>query len=514
VVVDLIRVNGNPQSPKVTAPAVLIAGPYVDSIKNARNNIKDDVKRSGQNYEIEDIYPSLKRENLWNVVNRAKFQNEPGIYLIRGPPDSFYVIRNYGYGMIQVIKIESEYKPISREKREEFENIIKKSGRTSITRGGYSFKCVQESFDHALGNGLIMLENLAIYNAFQPGNSALDEKDISALLEDMAKFVNSQTENLGFETVFYAYTVNTDNINGGASELMPVTEKMWEAKKTANKSGAKVLTFDYYNKNEKLINMEIGAMRIAAKAAAEKLLTEENDVLARSLKMFTDSIKKVEPTKAVIGDLARAKTDIVVIRGSGTYYSKQKSEEREISAKLHKDYGLETLPYSYKFGEGWFEDLTGEKGAERKSVLGRAVEILNDRMRNNEDDPRMIIFVPSESVDKVKEIIGQRYATVKDRISVIGELDSTPANGATDTVMHIVLGKGLLNYQRYQEKLEPEAKDRLVDLIKALVTNPEDITPAIMDELLKGIKYLRIKPVDFKDIEDWKKSQDDVLRAL
>ena len=217
---------------------------------------------------------------------------------------------------------------------------------------------------------------------------------------------------------------------------------------------------------------------------------------------------QVGAAKVVIGDLAQNKTDIVIMPGIDIYYPKQSAVGRATATKLHDDYGQDTIPYSYKYGDGWIESLTGKKG-----VLEKAVAALNSKTKD--EDARIILYVPSTSVESIKKIISRDHAANADRIYVIGETDkSIPENGIVDTVMHIVLAKGLLNYERYKEKMEPEAKDRIVELIKVLVANPGEITPAILDDLLKGIKYLSIKPVDFKDIEQWKKAQDQMLRSL
>ena len=91
--------------------------------------------------------------------------------------------------------------------------------------------------------------------------------------------------------------------------------------------------------------------------------------------------------------------------------------------------------------------------------------------------------------------------------------------------MHIILGKGLLNYERYNKgdygdvELDRDTKIRLLNFIKTLVSNPEAIDAdkdpdAIIKDILKGAMALSIIPIDFTEIREWKRQQDEILRAL
>jgi hypothetical protein len=288
-IIDLIRINEKFVPPAVRPETVsMVMLTQEDKIKKARENIRRSVQRLDGTYEMEDIYPSLKREHLWQIINDAKFQNEPGVYLIRGPPDSFYVIRACTGDRIQIIKIESEYRPENDEMEDKFESILQKSERTSYTRGDYSFKCAQDSFDHSFGNDIIMLENLGIYEAFKPGTAILTEKEISDALDNVEKFVNSHTVKSGFTVVSYASTASTNELEDGSKTFMPVIERMAEAKKTAQ--GSKVLTPSFYDENRQLILLEIEVIRNKAKDAAKERLKEENDILARSFARLSASL--------------------------------------------------------------------------------------------------------------------------------------------------------------------------------------------------------------------------------
>jgi hypothetical protein len=219
------------------------------------------------------------------------------------------------------------------------------------------------------------------------------------------------------------------------------------------------------------------------------------------------ALDQVGAAKAVIGDLAQNKTDIIIMPVNEIYIAKQKALGKAVSDKLSKDYGQNTLSYAYKFTEGRMQDLLGKKG-----VLERAVEEF--RRRKAEEDPRIIVYVPDVSVDEVRNVVNRDYTELAGSISIIGE--TVPDNVLIDEVMHIVLGKGLLNYQRYQNTLEsPEVEERLLNFIRMLVANPGEITPDVLKDFLHNrMMLLKIKPVNFEDIEKWKRAQDQMLRSL
>ncbi|MCX5677849.1 MAG: hypothetical protein NTY76_01950 [Candidatus Omnitrophica bacterium] len=221
---------------------------------------------------------------------------------------------------------------------------------------------------------------------------------------------------------------------------------------------------------------------------------------------------QIEAAKAVIADISKGTADIIIMPGSDIYLPKQTAVNHDTVRKLHKDYGQDTVPYSYKFGDDWMENL-------KKQVLPKAMSELQDRIGRGDNTARAIIFAPSEreGVAVVKEVVKNTYPQLTDLVSVVGE-ENIPDSGIIDNVMHIVLGKGLLNYGRYGKDMTPDSKRLLVDLIKSLVSNPGAIDlvndPNIVNNILNGLFPLRIKPIDFKEIEEWKEMQDAVLTAL
>jgi hypothetical protein len=142
---------------------------------------------------------------------------------------------------------------------------------------------------------------------------------------------------------------------------------------------------------------------------------------------------------------------------------------------------------------------------------------LRDRIGRGDSTARAIIFVPSEGITAVKDVIKNTYPQLAGSVSVVGE-ENIPSSGVIDNVMHIVLGKGLLNYSRYNKDMTVDSKKTLENLIKSLVSDPEAIdlvkNPDVINDILNGSLSLKIKPIDFKEIGEWKKMQDAVLTAL
>lgn len=300
--VDLVRVHEkyvvHPRSDTETVSAVMTS--YSGMIKAAREDLRKGTERLEGTYEMEDIYPAFKRRQLWEMVNKAKTQNGPGVYLIRGPPDTFYVVRAYAEGKVQVIEIQNEYRPYNEEMKGKFDTVLKNSERITDTRGDYSFKCAQDSFDHSFGNDIIMLENLGIYEAFKSGTSVLTEQEIAAALGKVENFVNAYLGKYGFGIVAYAATVSTDDVFNGSKTIMPIVERMCEAKRTTKQT--KVITCEFYNENRFKINNEIIMLRARLREYAESRLKEEHEVLARSFARLSAVLKQKEETLRIHGE--------------------------------------------------------------------------------------------------------------------------------------------------------------------------------------------------------------------
>ena len=229
---------------------------------------------------------------------------------------------------------------------------------------------------------------------------------------------------------------------------------------------------------------------------------------------------QVPAAKVVISELPQGTTDIVVMPGSETYKSQQFALGKEIDRKLRKDYGQYTVPINYVFAA----DIAGRQAGIEQAVK-QALNELIGKIKDGDKTARVMTYILPEDEQFMKDLLdGADFAEYKSRFTVVKE-ENIPQSGLIDEVMHIILAKGLLNYQRYENdeygqgtRLSDQAKRQLADFIKTLIANPEaidfDQDPGIINKILNGSINLRIRPIDFKEAQAWKKMQDAVLKSL
>ncbi|MDD4013928.1 MAG: hypothetical protein PHW14_07035, partial [Candidatus Omnitrophica bacterium] len=62
--------------------------------------------------------------------------------------------------------------------------------------------------------------------------------------------------------------------------------------------------------------------------------------------------------------------------------------------------------------------------------------------------------------------------------------------------------------------IDPAAKERIVDFLRSLDPSLPADDPDVLEKILDGLVAVRIVPIDFKEISEWKAAQDEVLRSL
>ncbi len=233
---------------------------------------------------------------------------------------------------------------------------------------------------------------------------------------------------------------------------------------------------------------------------------------------------QIKTAKSAVQDLRSGVVDWIVTPGNEEMMMSAKpAVDRSASRKFRKDYGSDTIPEGYVYKAGMSdEELSANLTTTFKDVLGNMIqpEYANKK-------PRAIIYAPAERYDLVKSTLDKTLKDMKlenfsDKVTVLRE-GGIPDDGAVDEVMHVVLGKALLNYERfrkgdYEDVFGPEAQRRLADLIKAIVMDPATIDlvkdPKIIDKILDGIVELKIRAIDYEEIRDWKEAEDAVRRSL
>lgn len=265
-----------------------------------------------------------------------------------------------------------------------------------------------------------------------------------------------------------------------------------------------------------------------AKSGRRRGSPEDNGAPGAAVEQVGEAKQAIEDIfaergKAALNDLRKNQVDIIVMPGSEVYVAQQQAIEKKTARKLHKDYGQETLPFSYKYTDNWQE-----------SLLALMDERILDALKENEDKgSRALIYlpIPAEAVEGLFAPGGlldaDKYRVFQDRITIIPEED-IPADGTIDTVMHIVLAKALLNYKRFdakefgsRAKLSPESIDKIIKLLNAMIepgtidfTQYKGKERDLINSILAGDIAIKIKKIDFQDIIDWKEAQDEVLRSL
>lgn len=127
-------------------------------------------------------------------------------------------------------------------------------------------------------------------------------------------------------------------------------------------------------------------------------------------------------------------------------------------------------------------------------------------------DGRIVLFAPQ--MEKGPQIVGKAQETYKGEGNIIvvpdAYTDSAPEkNLFPDIMLRVALGRNIAFY--YTGK-DPQGT---LDIINNLLTRVADgFAPIVtIDDLLNLLKPLRIRPIDYKAITDWQKSQEAVATA-
>ncbi|MDD5130911.1 MAG: diguanylate cyclase [Candidatus Omnitrophica bacterium] len=163
-------------------------------------------------------------EILEYVMGLAK-STDSFIFLVRGPPDSFYFI-SCGKGKWQITLVRQNILTVEGSSLENnFLSIIEGSGRRMREPGKYPFKVIND-FDelgHNFGNQIIKLENISLLDAFnnqlagsKEKDGVLDEQSINAALSSASRNMNKLIEENGFDfsVSFEAISVTSDDFAG------------------------------------------------------------------------------------------------------------------------------------------------------------------------------------------------------------------------------------------------------------------------------------------------------------
>jgi hypothetical protein len=378
----------------------------------------------------------------------------------------------------------------------------------------------------------------------------LMEKYFSAV-QDLPSGIDDMTEGMALEDKFRIFTgrvgqrsvpvetatqearvgLSGDEIQSLARELSQVAAAELTSRVLPGvpehggaKNSIKVRQF-FEGKNIPIDSIDAENIFLEAKVRAVRARNAENAVKEAKLNVSS----QVDAAKAVIGDFRQNRTDIVVMPGSEDFVSAQEGVSRDTARKLRKSYGQETLPFSYAYTKEKMD--SGEWVEGLKTLLAERVRKAFDAAKAENKNPRVLMYLPITQLDRAKIFdkggVLENVADIKDLITIVSEAE-IPEDGVIDDVMHIVLAKALLNYERYQKgdfgkdsRMGREEMDRLYKFLQTLVRpgtidfNAYAADPAaLINKLLSSDIMLRIMKIDFSEIKDWKAAQDEVLRSL
>jgi len=278
----------------------------------------------------------------------------------------------------------------------------------------------------------------------------------------------------------------------------------------------------------------------------EKGVSRGETPLGNALRGFINAYAQVEAAKTAIGDFRKKVSDWIIIPYGEELESSRAAVDTAVARKFRQDYDTGTMVRGYLCSKGGKivtgEDLIRNMRETFEKVLG---EMMNEKYAN--EYPRAIAVVGPdmykyalEAIRQIKEeppvddilkmfydpqraeAYKERISSVFDRLQIIQE--TVPTSGVIDETMHVVSGKAFNNVLRFRKgdfpptsenkALQDIAEKNLIDLLKTLVENPEAIDKKMIEDILNGLAILKIRPINFEGIREWKQSQDALLRSL
>ncbi|MFH1847519.1 MAG: AAA family ATPase [Candidatus Omnitrophota bacterium] len=259
-----------------------------------------------------------------------------------------------------------------------------------------------------------------------------------------------------------------------------------------------------------------------AKSAAlpKKNINKDNGKQILSGGSLDQDIKKedfgvqemVEASQQVLPEIWKnTAQDIIILPQTEIYKSQEESIRRQIR-KIDKKYEQTTSTFAYTFDDQWQEHLIAE--------LEKAAREFLEKLRLLEDKARLLLYVPDTVNDVMLEKILEKAGIDKEigeRITIIRE-QGFCKEIPIDVVMHVILGKVLLNYERYRKndysaEMTAGEQTKLIEFVKTITDPDVTINLKLLNEMLDGKIFFKARKMDFQSIKLWKKTQAYILRS-
>ncbi|MFA5085883.1 MAG: hypothetical protein WC482_05920 [Candidatus Omnitrophota bacterium] len=244
-----------------------------------------------------------------------------------------------------------------------------------------------------------------------------------------------------------------------------------------------------------------------------------------------------DAAKNIVPEIARA-----LRRDSPTYLISPAASEGDIAPTTSNNRTAEQIlgkqghqihAKSYLAKGDWASGL--------KKLLGNTLPVFLEDAGSNERS-RMAIRIMSDqdgkAVEDIKKfirdsIISLGYSPADADDIIAKQIRFVPIS--IENVLHLntsidlFTDIGMMEVDRYLkgnypgEELPPELRDRFIALLKLSISNFDELAKFVkteedvrgmLDAIFKVNVLLKIRPVDWKTIDDWKKAQDEILRSL
>lgn len=225
---------------------------------------------------------------------------------------------------------------------------------------------------------------------------------------------------------------------------------------------------------------------------------------------FTQEIRNIT------ADTRQGVMNIFLMRSKLETTARQAATGREAGRKFEKKFGIYTWVLHFEDNDSLIEQLS------------KAVAVLN---KNKEKLPKIFVdCITKEDHATVKEFIRAQKESGNegiDKIIAIGK-DFDEKEGAKelpDEVKVILVGSAIMNDRRLKDDFNMPSQDllesrkRMIDFLKNNgiideIALADDQIDAFLDEIWRGVKRLMITRISWKEFQDWKNTQDEVLRSL
>jgi len=234
------------------------------------------------------------------------------------------------------------------------------------------------------------------------------------------------------------------------------------------------------------------------------------------MRKFTEHEKAAEEAA---GDLRQGITDWIITPEPKAVIGPETQYRSRALSMFRRSFKSDTLIRTYEYSAPYGSTI--ETGFIRGAFKQAIYEMSN---AGTSKMPRAIAYIPENLFTAAQEILAELEETLP-----YGELaknfvlirENIPDSGIIDQMMHIFLGKALLNYVRYREKDFGEnaaftrgAETRLLNLVKSMALDPDKVTFETVKRMLEGIELFRADAFLERELARYRESRDKTLIAL